>query len=60
MVLLAAFAGPIFAGAVYDTMETYRPAFLIMGLATLVAGPAVLMTARPRGEVAREAGGLEA
>jgi OFA family oxalate/formate antiporter-like MFS transporter len=62
MSTLAAFVGPIFAGAVYDTMETYRPAFLIMGLACLVAGPAVLMTARPRAWAGgpKEAGGLKA
>jgi len=55
MSTLAAFAGPIFAGAVYDMMDTYRPAFLIMGLAALAAAPAVLMTRKPQTEVAKEA-----
>jgi sugar phosphate permease len=58
MSTLAAFLGPIFAGAVYDMMDTYRPAFLIMGLAALAAAPAVLMTRKPRTEVAKAAGAL--
>jgi len=48
MATMAPLVGPIFAGAVYDMMDTYRPAFLIMGLAGLAAAPAVLMTRRPR------------
>lgn len=47
MSTLAAFVGPIFAGAVYDMMDTYRLAFLILGLAALAAAPAVLMARRP-------------
>ena len=41
------FAGPIFAGAVYDITDTYRPAFLILGLAALAAAPLVLMAGKP-------------
>jgi len=47
MATLAPLVGPIFAGAVYDMVDTYRPAFLIMGLSALAAAPAVLMTRRP-------------
>jgi len=56
---LAPLVGPIFAGAVYDTLDTYRPAFLIMGLAALAAAPAVLMTRRRPTEGAKAAGYLE-
>jgi sugar phosphate permease len=59
MSTLAAFVGPIFAGAVYDMMDTYRPAFLIMGLAALAAAPAVLMTRKPPTEAPKAAGYLE-
>jgi MFS family permease len=59
MSTLAAFVGPIFAGAVYDGLDTYRPAFLIMGLAALAAAPAVLMTRKPQTEVAKAAGPLD-
>jgi len=52
-------AGPIFAGAVYDVMDTYRPAFLVVGLAALVAAPAVLMVGKPQREVNKAAGGPE-
>jgi len=55
---VGAFAGPIFAGAVYDVMDSYRPAFLIVGLAALVAVPLVLAAGKPQREVAKEAGGL--
>jgi sugar phosphate permease len=55
---VGAFAGPIFAGVVYDVADTYRPAFLIVGLTALVAVPLVLMAGKPRTEVAKEAGGL--
>ena len=56
---VGAFAGPIFAGAVYDVMGSYRLAFLIVGLAALVAVPLVLMAGKPQREVAKEAGGFE-
>ncbi len=54
---VGAFAGPIFAGAIYDIMDTYRPAFLVVGLAALVAAPAVLMVGKPQREVNKAAGG---
>jgi OFA family oxalate/formate antiporter-like MFS transporter len=56
---VGSFTGPIFAGAIYDAVDSYRPAFLITGLAALAAAPAVLMVGKPRTEVPKEAGGLE-
>lgn len=56
--LLATFAtmgsviGPIFAGWVHDTADTYRPALVILGFITMAAAPAMLMVARPLGEAA--------
>jgi MFS family permease len=44
---VGAFAGPIFAGVVYDVVDSYRPAFLIVGLTALVAVPLVLMAGKP-------------
>jgi MFS family permease len=40
---LVAFGGPVFAGVAYDTMDTYRPAFLLMTLTTMAAAPVILM-----------------
>jgi sugar phosphate permease len=40
---LVAFGGPVFAGVAYDTMDTYRPAFLLMTLTTVAAAPVILM-----------------
>lgn len=51
------FTGPIFAGAIYDVADSYRLAFLIVGLAVLVAVPAVLMARRPQTEPATVTGG---
>jgi sugar phosphate permease len=42
--------GPIFAGWMHDTADTYRPAFVILGFITLTAAPAMLMVGRPRAE----------
>jgi sugar phosphate permease len=56
MATLAPLVGPIFAGAVYDMVDTYRPAFLIMGLSALAAAPAVLMTRRPTAWAGKPAG----
>lgn len=53
---LGSVIGPIFAGWVHDTADTYRPAFVILGLITLAAAPAMLMVARPRAEVVEGAG----
>jgi sugar phosphate permease len=54
---VGSFTGPVFAGAIYDIMDSYRAAFLIVGLAALVAVPAVLAAGRPQIEGAKEAGG---
>ncbi len=45
---LGTFGGPVFAGVVYDMVDSYRPAFLLMTLTTMAAVPAVLMMGRPR------------
>jgi len=45
--MLGAFTGPIFAGAAYDMMDTYRLAFLILALITLTAAVLVQMMGRP-------------
>jgi len=52
---VGAFAGPIFAGVVYDVVDSYRPAFLIVGLASLVAVPLVLMAGKPSAPRGRRA-----
>ena len=44
---LGGFIGPLFAGAVYDAVDSYRPAFLLMTLTTMAAVPAILMMGRP-------------
>ena len=49
---LGSVAGPIFAGWVHDSTDTYRQAFVVLALATLAAAPAVLMVGRPRRAVA--------
>ena len=41
-------AGPIFAGWVHDSTDTYRQAFVVLALATLAAAPAVLMVGEAR------------
>jgi sugar phosphate permease len=46
------FTGPVFAGAIYDVTDSYRLAFLIVGLAVLVACPTVLAASRPQMEEA--------
>ena len=56
---VGSFTGPIFAGAMYDIMDSYRPAFLIVGLAALLAAPAVLMAGKPQTGVSKAAGGPE-
>jgi MFS family permease len=54
---LGTFIGPVFAGAVYDMMDSYRPAFFLMTLTTMAAVPAVLMMGRPPAWRAGEAAG---
>jgi MFS family permease len=44
--MLGGFAGPIFAGAVYDVTDSYRPAFLMLGLAGFAASLAIAMLGR--------------
>jgi len=45
--MLGGFMGPIFAGAVYDTVDTYRPAYLLLALTALIAVVLVQMMRRP-------------
>jgi sugar phosphate permease len=44
---LGGFVGPIFAGGVYDMMDTYRPAFLLVALITCGGAAMILMMGRP-------------
>jgi MFS family permease len=46
--MLGGFAGPIFAGGVYDVVGSYRPAFFLLALTALTAAVVVLMIGRPR------------
>ncbi len=45
--MLGGFIGPIFAGAVYDAVDSYRPAFLVLALSALTAAAVVQMMGRP-------------
>lgn len=56
---VGSFTGPIFAGVIYDVMDSYRLAFLMVALAVLAAVPLVLMAGRPQTEAASVAGGPE-
>jgi MFS family permease len=47
MATLASLIGPIFAGGVYDVIDSYRPAFLLLGLSALGAALTVVMIGRP-------------
>jgi len=44
--MLGAIVGPIFAGAVYDVVDTYRPAFLVLALTAFTAAALVQMMGR--------------
>jgi len=44
--MLGAIVGPIFAGGVYDVMDTYRPAFLVLALTAFAAAVLVQMMGR--------------
>jgi sugar phosphate permease len=46
--VLGGFIGPIFAGGVFDAVDSYRPAFLVMALAALIAAVVIQMMGRPR------------
>ncbi|MDP2950339.1 MAG: MFS transporter [Chloroflexota bacterium] len=52
---LGSVVGPVFAGWMHDTADTYRPAFMILAMAVLAAAPAVLMMGKPRTEWAEVA-----
>ncbi|MGQ9571692.1 MAG: MFS transporter [Dehalococcoidia bacterium] len=58
--MLGGFVGPIFAGAVYDMTDSYRPAFFILALTALMAAMLIQTIGRPRpwGAQAAEAGAL--
>jgi MFS family permease len=56
---VGSFTGPIFAGVIYDVMDSYRPAFLVVALAVLAAVPLVLAAGGPQTEAASVAGGPE-
>jgi sugar phosphate permease len=49
---LGSVAGPIFAGWVHDSTDTYRNAFVVLAIASVAAAPAILMAGRPRRAVA--------
>jgi MFS family permease len=49
---LGSVAGPIFAGWVHDSTDTYRNAFVVLAMASLAAAPAILMVGQPRQAVA--------
>jgi len=49
---VGAFAGPVLAGFLYDTTETYRPAFLLLAAGPALSVPLVLSTKRPSMEAA--------
>jgi MFS family permease len=44
--MLGAIVGPIFAGAVYDVIDSYRPAFLVLALMAFTAVVLVQMMGR--------------
>jgi sugar phosphate permease len=45
--MFGGFTGPIFAGAAYDVVGSYRPAFLILALTALTAAIVVQLLGRP-------------
>jgi sugar phosphate permease len=49
---LGSVTGPIFAGWVHDSTDTYRQAFVVLAIASLAAAPAILMAGQPRRAVA--------
>jgi len=57
--MFGGFTGPIFAGAVYDAVDSYRPAFLLLALAALTAAVLVQMIGRPPAWGAEAAGARE-
>jgi len=49
---LGSVAGPIFAGWVHDSTDTYRQAFVVLAIASLAAAPVILMAGQSRRAVA--------
>jgi MFS family permease len=45
---LGGLAGPVFAGWVYDETESYRLAFVILSIGSLLAVPLVLSVGKPQ------------
>jgi len=45
---LGGLAGPVFAGWMYDQTDSYRLAFVILGIAGFLAAPLILTLQRPR------------
>ena len=45
--MLGAIAGPVFAGAAYDVVDSYRPAFLVLALTALTAAMLIVAMGRP-------------
>ena len=58
--VLGSFAGPIFAGAVYDVVDSYRPAFLLLALTAAIGAGLILVAGRPRSWRAEAAAATEA
>jgi len=46
MAMLGAIIGPIFAGGVYDVMDSYRPAFVLLALTAVTGAIVILMMGR--------------
>jgi len=44
--MLGAIIGPIFAGGVYDVMDSYRPAFVLLALTAVTGAVVILMMGR--------------
>lgn len=44
---LGGLAGPVFAGWVYDVTESYRPAFMLLSIGSMLAVPLVLSVGKP-------------
>jgi MFS family permease len=51
---IGGFLGPVLAGILYDQTDSYRLAFLLLGIAPLLAVPLVMSTKRPRWKDADE------
>ena len=56
MATVGGIIGPVFAGAVYDVEDSYRPAFVVLGLVTMASALAAAMLKRPWLRTAEVAG----